>query len=747
MEHDRHFNGTIGRTFEDSTASWITKPTELKQSPNIVMIVLDDVGYSQLGCYGSDIDTPALDSLAEDGLRYANFHVTPLCSPTRTCLLTGRNHHSVGMGRVTEMNNGFPNTRGFISKEAANLAELLRPHGYQTLAAGKWHLNAIDDTSPAGSYDHWPLQRGFDRFYGFLAGETNQWHPELVMGNERIEQPSTEDYHLSEDIVDQSCKWLRQLVSADLDKPFFLYLAFAAGHSPHHVPREFADKYKGRFDGGWDVARDKTLTRQKASGLLPNDQRLAPRNEGVQVWDELSADEQRLASRFEEVFAGFMEHTDVQIARLLAQLDALGKRDDTIVIALSDNGAASLGGPHGSYHHLRSRIGDPPTVEENLAHIDDLGGPLSYPIYPFGWAMAGNTPFKRYKGNTYAGGVRAPLLIRWPAGIQAKGETRRQFYHVVDITPTLLDLLGLDLPNQVNGIEQIPLHGTSMAHTLNDNTADTRKKIQYFETTGQRAIWHEGWKAVTFHTRGTDFDTDEWELYHLDHDLAEIDNLADQHPEKLREMIDLWWREAEQYGVLPLDDIGGRNGVGWWPEPKDRWVLYQDAVLPHHFKFGPRVLGLSHRITARIERKSTDVEGTIVADGGRFGGWSLFIHDNRLHYTNNHSGDQKRISSSVTIPPGNVTLRLDVVKTGEDEGRARFFVNDKPAGEGLISPFRQYNFVNEPFEVGRDSQTPVDDHYNAPFVFSGQIVDVVIEAVGEEIVDQNTLLEELMASQ
>lgn len=747
MEHDKYFNGTIGRTFEDSTASWISKSNELKQSPNIVMIVLDDVGYSQLGCYGSDIETPALDSLADDGLRYANFHVTPLCSPTRTCLLTGRNHHCVGMGRVTEMNNGFPNTRGFISKEGANLAELLRPHGYQTLAAGKWHLNAIDDISPAGSYDHWPLQRGFDRFYGFLAGETNQWNPELVMGNERIEQPPGEDYHLSEDIVDQSCKWLRQLTSADPDKPFFLYMAFAAGHSPHHVSQEFADKYKGKFDDGWDVARDKTLARQKASGLLPDNQRLAPRNTGVQLWDELSSEEQRLAARFEEVYAGFMEHTDVQIARLLAQLDALGKRDDTIVIAISDNGAASLGGPHGSYHHLRSRIGTPPTVEENLARIDDLGGPLSYPIYPSGWAMAGNTPFKRYKGQTYAGGVRAPLLIRWPKGIKAKGETRRQFYHVVDVTPTLLDLLGLDLPNQVNGVEQIPLHGTSMVHTLNNNEADTQKKIQYFETIGQRAVWHEGWKAVTFHTKGTDFDSDVWELYHLDQDLAEIDNLADQHPEKLKEMIDLWWREAEQYGVLPLDDVGGRNGVGWWPEPRDRWVLYQDAVLPHHFKSGPRVLGLSHRITARIERKSTNDEGTIVADGGRFGGWSLFIQNNRLHYTNNYSGDQNRISSSVVIPSGSVTLRFDMVKTGEGEGQARFFVNDQPAGEDLVSPFRQYNFVNEPFEVGRDSQTPVDDHYTSPFVFTGHIVDVVIEAVGEEIVDQNTLLEELMGSQ
>ncbi|MCE2424458.1 MAG: arylsulfatase [Pseudomonadales bacterium] len=747
MEHDRLFDGVIKRTVDESTPSWSPSPAVLERRPNIVMIVLDDVGYSQLGCYGSDIDTPALDSLATDGLRYANFHVTPLCSPTRTCLLTGRNHHSVGMGRVAEMTNGFPNTRGFVSKEAANVAEMLRPHGYHTLAAGKWHLASINETSPAGPYDHWPLQRGFDRFHGFLAGETNQWDPELIQGNERIDSPDREGYHLSEDIVDQSCKWLRQLVSADPNRPFFLYVAFAAGHSPHHVPRAYADKYRGRFDAGWDAARVHTLERQKASGLLPQDQRLAPRNPGVQVWDELDGDEKRLAARFEEVFAGFLDHTDVQIGRLLEQIDALGKRDDTIVMAISDNGASSEGGPHGTYDHQRSRNGFGTSVEDNLKRLDDMGGPLTYNHYPFGWAMAGNTPFKRYKGNTYAGGVRAPLLVRWPNGIHARGETRRQFYHVVDITPTLLDLLAVPLPGQVNGVEQIPLHGVSMAHTLNDDNADTRKTIQYFETIGQRGIWHEGWKAVTFHHRGTSFDDDVWELYHLDGDLAEIDNLADEHPEKLDELVGLWWREAERYGVLPLDDLTGRRGVGWWPEPGNRWVLYQDAVLPHFFRAGPRVRGVSHRITARIDRESTDSGGAIIADGGRFGGWSIYVLGNRMHYTTNNFGDRCRVSSPVAIPPGAVTLRADVVRTGPDEGRVRFFVDGEAAGGGVLAPFRYHNFVNEPLDVGRDSQTPVDDAYASPFVFEGRIADVVIEAVGTEVVDQETLLEELMGSQ
>ena len=747
MEHDRLFSGRIERSVDESTVSWKTPEPVLKRRPNIVMIVLDDVGFAQLGCYGSAIDTPALDSLAADGLRYANFHVTPLCSPTRTCLLTGRNHHSVGMGRVAEMVNGFPNTRGFAAKEAANLAELLRGHGYQTLASGKWHLASIDETSPAGPYDHWPLQRGFDRFYGFLAGETNQWNPELILGNERIEPPADPGYHLSEGIVDQARTWLRQLVSAAPEKPFFLYVAFAAGHSPHHVPRTFADKYRGRYDAGWDVARDAILARQKALGLLGADQRLAPRNPGIQAWEELSADEQRLAARLQEVFAGFLDHTDVQIGRLLEQIDALGKRDDTIVLAISDNGASSEGGPHGTYDHQRARNGFGSSVEANLSRLADMGGPLTYNHYPAGWAMAGNTPFKRYKGNTYAGGVRAPLLVRWPRGIRARAETRRQFYHVVDVMPTLLDLLGVPLPSHVNGVAQMPLHGVSMAHTFDDNAADTRKTTQYFETIGQRGIWHRGWKAVTFHRRGTPFDDDAWELYHLDEDLAEIDDRAGDHPEKLKALIELWWREAERYGVLPLDDLTGRRGVGWWPEPGDRWVLYQDAVLPHFFKAGPRVRGCSHRITARVERTTTQAGGVIIADGGRFGGYSIYLRRNRLHYTTNNFGERCRVSSPVALPPGAVTLRVDVVRTGSDAGRARFYVNDAFAGDGILTPFRYHNFVNEPLEVGRDSQTPVDEAYTSPFAFEGRIVDVVIEAYGTEVVDQEALLESLMASQ
>ena len=422
MEHHQNFTGTINRTAPESTIAWTSEPSPLRQRPNIVMIVLDDVGYAEFGCYGSDIETPALDSLATDGLRYADFHVTPLCSPTRTCLLIGRNHHSVGMGRVAEIVSGFPNTRGFASREAANLAEMLRPHGYQTLAAGKWHLGCIHETSPAGPYDHWPLQRGFDRFHGFMPGETNQWNPELITGNERVEPSKKEGYHLSEDIVDQSRKWLRQLVSADPDRPFFLYVAFAAGHSPHHVPASYVNKYKGRFDGGWDAARERILARQKASGLLPEDQRLASRNPGVQVWDELDADEKRLAARLMEVYAGFLDHADKQISRLLAQVDALGKRDDTIVIAISDNGASPLGGPHGTYDHQRPRNGIGTSVEENLARLDDMGEPLHLQPLPVRLGHGRQHPVQALQGQHLRG--RCPRAPADPLARRDSGEGR-----------------------------------------------------------------------------------------------------------------------------------------------------------------------------------------------------------------------------------------------------------------------------------------------------------------------------------
>ena len=582
LEHERGFTGTIRNAIADSASSWDKQPTAT--GPNIVVIVLDDVGYSQLGCYGSSIDTPALDRLADNGLRYANFHVTPLCSPTRACLLTGRNHHAVGMSRVTEMGNGFPNTAGFVAREAGTLAEMLKPSGYRTMCVGKWHLVLSAMQSPAGPYDHWPLQRGFDRFYGFLFGETSQWNPELFLGNERIDAPpqgeSGDDFHLSEAIVDRAMLWLRQLVSADDEAPFFLYVAFGAAHSPHHVPAPFIDKYRGRFDDGWDVERDRILARQRASGLLPSDQQLAPRNPDVQPWHELDDNEQQVYARMQEVFAGFLDHADVQIGRLLEELERLGKLDDTLIIALSDNGASAEGGASGALDHTRPRHGIRDTAEEIIPHLDELGGPAVLNHYPRGWAMAGNTPFKRYKRHTHSGGVRAPLLISWPNGIEAQAETRRQFCHVVDLAPTILDLLGIEAPDSINGIEQMPIHGVSLSSTLSDPDAPSPKTTQYFEMIGNRAIWHEGWKAVTFHEPGADYDAEPWELYHLDEDIAELNDLANAEPERLARMIDLWWQEAERYGVLPLDDHSGGHQLRLLRPVRDAGSSIREPCCP-----------------------------------------------------------------------------------------------------------------------------------------------------------------------
>lgn len=749
LEHERGFNGTIRHTIAESESSWSEEPKANR--PNVVVIVLDDVGYSQLGCYGSSIDTPALDCIAERGLRYSNFHVTPLCSPTRACLLTGRNHHAVGVGRVTEMDNGFPNTAGFIAREAGTLAEMLKPSGYRTMCVGKWHLVLSSMQAPGGPYDHWPTQRGFERFYGFLFGETSQWNPELFLGNERIDAPATvdsgNDYHLSEAIVDRANLWLRQLSSSDDEAPFFLYVAFAAAHSPHHVPAAFADKYRGRFDDGWDVERDRILHRQRASGLLPGNQRLAPRNPNVRPWDELDEDERRAYARMQEVFAGFLDHADVQIGRLLDELERLGKLDDTLVIAISDNGASAEGGASGTFDHTRRRNNVRDTVDDVVPRLEDLGGPEVMNHYPRGWAMAGNTPFKRYKAQTHSGGIRAPMVISWPKGIEARGETRRQFCHVVDLAPTILELAGVEMPESINGIAQIAMHGVSLQSTLDDADALSPKTTQYFEMVGNRAIWHEGWKAVTFHEAGADYDAEPWELYHLDVDIAELNDLAVAEPERLAAMIDLWWQEAERYGVLPLDDLTGGHQLRLQRPGPGRWVFQQGAVLPHFFRQGPFLLGSSHRIEAQIERENTSQGGVILADGGRFGGIAMYVHRNRLCYATNAFGERSRVISDSAIPAGAVSLLADVVRVGEGEASVQLFVNDQPAGGGSLIHFEDRNYVNEPLEVGRDGQTPVDDVYESPFAFQGRLLDVTIDSAGREIEDQEALIDELMRSQ
>jgi arylsulfatase A-like enzyme len=545
MTQDTRNKARIGRTAEESQPWWPELPRPRDGAPNVVVILFDDTGFSHFGCYGSTIDTPNIDRLAAGGLRYTNFHTTALCSPTRAALLTGRNHHSVGMRGLANWNTGFPNCTGGVAKSAATLAEMIRPQGYSTFAVGKWHLTPMEETSAAGPFDQWPLARGFDRYYGFLQGETDQFAPELYCDNHPIDQPRTADegYHLTEDLVDQAIGMIRSQKSAVPERPFFLYLCFGATHAPHQPPKAFLDKYKGRFDEGWDATRQRWFERQKALGIIPADTELAPRNPGVDAWDSLPAEQQTLALRLQEAFAGFLDHTDSQVGRLMAFLEQIGERDNTVTMLMSDNGASQEGGAIGVIDTFKYFNGIPETLEESMARLDEIGGPKSNTNYPWGWAQVGNTPGKRYKQNTHGGGIRDPLIVNWPAGIHDAGGIRTQFHHVTDITPTLLEIVGVHPPELLNGVAQMPVHGESLAYTFDAGNRElpTRKQSQYFEMYGSRAIFSGGWKAVTFHKPGTPFDDDRWELYHLDSDFSECRDLAKEQPDRLAKMIELWW--------------------------------------------------------------------------------------------------------------------------------------------------------------------------------------------------------------
>ena len=635
------FQGVIGNTVPESTAFWPQPQRPPDGAPNVVFIVLDDTGFAHLGCYGSDIETPNMDRLAAGGLRYNNFHTTALCSPTRACLLTGRNHHSVGVGRITEITSGFPGYYGQVTDRAATIAEVLRSQGYNTIACGKWHLLPNSHTSAAGPFDHWPLGRGFDHYYGFLGGETDQWRPDLAMGNERILPPDRPDYHLTEDLVDHAIGFVRGQKSLAPEKPFFLYLAFGATHAPHHAPKEFIEKYRGRFEDGWDAARERVFARQKQMGVVPLETELAPRNDGVKAWEDLTDNERRLFARMEEVFAGFLDHTDTHIGRLLAFLEEIEQFENTLIVLISDNGASQEGGPIGQpeqiYFNTVTGGAIDLTVEDMLEHIDELGGPLHHNHYPTGWAQAGNTPLKRYKQNTHGGGIRDPMIVHWPTRIKDGGAIRNQYHHVSDVTPTVLEAIGIQAPSVHRGIEQMPIEGTSFAYSFDAPDEPTRKETQYYEMLGHRAIWHDGWKAVAFHPPGQSFDNDRWELYHLDNDFSEASDLAVEHPERLRELVDLWWDEARKHNVLPISDMMtsgfSRPGGG---APKRAFTLYAGATVPS--MAAPNAANRSHRITAHVARDDTRQEGVLVAQGGRHGGYTLYVKDNRLVYEYNFLG-------------------------------------------------------------------------------------------------------------
>ncbi len=736
MKQYEPFDGVIGRTLAESQPWWPERAHPGEAAPNVVVILIDDLGFSHFGCFGSTIATPRVDELASRGLRYTNFHVTPLCSPTRASLLTGRNHHEVGMRSVSNFNTGFPNMRSQISNHAATMAEVLRDEGYTTFALGKWHLCQMENASAAGPYDQWPCQRGFDRYYGFLDGETDQFHPELIYDNHRVDQPtSAEDgYHLSVDLVDHAIEFVHDTKAIRPDRPFFMYLAFGATHAPHQAPPEYLEKYRGKFDAGWDVARDAWFARQHEMGLLPPDTALAPRNPGVEPWDELPENHRMLAARLQEAFAGFLEHTDAQIGRLVDALTHLGELDNTMIVLLSDNGASQEGGPFGVLNEWKFFNFILETPDEAIAHLDDIGGPNSHTNYPWGWAQAGNTPFKWYKQNTHEGGVHVPCIAHWPARIVDGGARRDQFHHVNDIAPTIYEAIGVTPPTVYRGYEQMPITGTSMLYTFEagDATTPSRKNTQYFEMMGHRAMYADGWKAVTRHQAGVAFDDDTWELYHVGEDRSECNDLAAAMPEKLAELVAMWWQEAEEHGVLPLDDrtieLFGARFRDRSPHRADRHYTYRPPVSPLPSQVGPAIGGRSWDLDAVIDRPA-GAGGVLYATGTASSGVSIFIQDDRLVFDYNFFGEHQVVESDRSVPVGACVVGVRFRRTGKG-GTATLVVDDVECGT-LTVDFVMRIISSIGSSVGRDHGSQVSERYTGPFPFAGRLERLDVQLVSE----------------
>ncbi len=753
MATQENFDGVIGPTVAESVPSWPARPHPGPDAPNVVVILLDDTGFAHLGCYGSAISTPNIDRLAAGGLRYTNFHVTPLCSPTRAALLTGRNHHEVGMRSLANFSTGFPNMRGHVSNNAATMAEVLRDEGYATFAVGKWHLCQMEDASAAGPYDQWPLARGFDRFYGFLDGETDQFHPELVYDNHAVDQPKSaqDGYHLTEDLVDRAIGFLHDSKSIRPDRPFFLYLAPGATHAPHQAPQDYLRKYRGAFDQGWDEARVACFARQRELGLLPLSTQLSPRNPGVEAWSSLPQNHRLLAARLQEAFAGFLEHTDAQIGRLVAALEHLGELDNTIVMLLSDNGASQEGGQFGVLHEWKYFNFVAESPDEAVARLDDIGGPDSHTNYPWGWAQAGNTPFRWYKQNTHEGGVHVPLIVHWPRQIAAadRGGLRDQFHHVSDIAPTVYDLLGITPPRVYRGYEQLPVTGISMRYTLGAPGEPTRKDVQYFEMMGHRAIYRDGWKAVTRHKPGVPYEEDDWELYHVATDRSECVNLAAAEPGRLAEMIDLWWEQAREHDVLPLDDrtielfgsrernvaASARAGLAGLaasrtdhtPHPASRHYTYRPPMSPMPAQAGARIGGRSWDLDAVIDRPA-GAGGVLYAAGNQNSGLSLFILGDRLVFDYNCFGEHHVAESDIEVPAGGSVVGVRFRRSQGGSGQATLLINGSPCGRVEI-PLVLYILSSIGPSVGYDHGSPVSSRYSGEFPFEGTLDRVDIQIV------------------
>jgi arylsulfatase A-like enzyme len=729
------FKGIIGRTAKDSRPAPPQVVRPKSGSPNVVYILLDDVGFADLGCYGSEIQTPNIDRLAQSGLRYNNFHTRSICSPTRAALLTGRNSHSVGMRTLANLAVGYPSGRGEVTRAAATVAEILRASGYNTFAAGKWHLVQPRDTSPSGPFDSWPTQRGFERYYGFLDGMTDQYHPELVKDNTRIEPPNRPGYHLTEDLVDKTIEFVRNQTATAPNKPFFAYLALGAAHAPHQVAKPYIDRYVPVFEKGWDKIREERFARQKQLGIIPRGAVLPPSNPGVKPWVSLGASDQELFVRLQAAYAGFLGHADEQIGRLLDYLRQIDRFDNTLFVVASDNGASQEGGLEGTLNEIGALSHVPESLEENHRRIAEIGTDRTFTNYPLGWASAGNTPFRLYKVHPFGGGNNDPLIISWSKGIGDQGAIRNQFVDVIDITPTVLDVLGIEAPKVFNGVPQKPLEGASIKATFANAGSPSPRTTQYFELHGNRAIWHDGWKAIAVHERGKDFDDDVWELYNLAEDFSESKNLADRRPEKLAELKEAWWREARKYGVLPLLEDDVLDPRSYPREVREalaaaRTNTYYPGQEHLPAVVSPPIKNRSFRIRAFLHPTGAPVEGVLVAQGELSGGYVFYVKDRKLVFDFNDLGKHTVLTSEAEVPPDTSSLRYEFKVTGDSRGTGTLFINDKKVGENTLSLSKARLLSWEGLDVGRDGLSRVTLAYadRGDFAFTpGALEKVVID--------------------
>jgi len=743
-EPDYPFDTTLDARNAKAPTLFSVKAPE--KAPNVVIVLIDDQGFGVSSAFGGPVSEPTLDKLAANGLKYNRFHTTALCSPTRVALLTGRNHHLNNAGAIMELATGFPGNTGARPNSIAPLAEMLRLNGYSTAAFGKYHETAPWEVSVSGPYDRWPTRSGFDKFYGFIGGETNQWAPAVYDGTVRVEVPHDPNYHFTTDMTNQAINWVSAQQSLTPDKPFYMYFATGATHAPHHAPTAYIEKYKGKFDQGWDKLREETFARQKALGVIPQDAQLTPRPKEIPAWDDQTPEQKRLFARQMETFAGFAEHTDTEVGRLVQALEEMGELDNTLFLyVVGDNGCSAEGGPEGSYNEMMALNGIIGKAEQMMEHIDDWGSPNTFPHFAIGWAHAGNTPFQWTKQiASHFGGTRNGMVVHWPEGIKAKGEIRSQFTHATDIAPTVMEAAGLPFPTSVNGTEQTPFSGVSFAFSFNDAKASDRHTTQYFEMFGNRGIYDNGWVASTRHSipwlmvANPPLKDDVWELYNVEEDFSQANDLAKTHPEKLKELQEVFNREATKNHVFPIDDrrserfnptIAGRPDL---MGSRTSLTVYEGMTGISENAF-INTKGHSYKITSEVELKDGNANGVIISQAGRFGGWVLYMKGGKVKHEYNFFGlEHTNIASTKPLSAGKHVIQyefiVDAPKPGAG-GTCLLYVDGQKVAEGKIPKTQPFAFSgDEGVDVGVDNETNVSNDYKErENKFTGKIKKVTVE--------------------